>query len=119
MLWQLLTDLSNAEGPVAAYTALPEEAQQAVMWPSESTGVTTEAVITQDVMQSDAIACRRHIRTLVRRGAFGWHIATFKSDTWWCRKNGKIHGQPSVHWSGQIHHPYRFTREYAGLAYLM
>ena len=44
-------------------------------------------------------------------------MASFKSDTWWCRNldTGEIHGQPDVNWSGKTYWPWKFTYRYVGL----
>ena len=116
-LMQVLTNLSSASNPVAMYQSLPQEARDAIQWAADNGSVTTHSNIGTDVLQSSTIACRRHIRELVKTDIFGGKMASFKSDTWWCRNldTGLIHGQPDVNWSGRTYLPWSLTYRYAGL----
>ncbi|MYB47989.1 MAG: hypothetical protein F4X72_01725 [Dehalococcoidia bacterium] len=115
---QLLTDLGNAADPVAAFNALPEEAQDAVVWASTPVGEESEVIVLNGAVDSDDMpACRRHIRKKHKTNPFGWKIATYTSDTWWCRLDGEIHGTPEFNPSGQVHRLFRATWRFAGHDY--
>ena len=104
-LKQVLADLNEAPDPEIAFATLPTAAQEAVVWALTPTGEEAEeSVVYGNAPRSDDMpACRTHVYSKHKTNGLGWKIATYKSWTWWCRLNGKIHGTPDFEPSGKVY----------------
>ena len=113
---QLLTDLGKAANQEAWFAAQPGEARAAIIWASEA--VTEEITHTTSSYgfrsSDDDPICRDHSFTRTKENRLGWTILSYKSRTWWCRLNGKIHGDPSFSTTGKVHGVFRATWRYIG-----